>query len=69
MGYKRSFHSFFSTSSCIEQQECDSCRKNKHVQCLPAELNAGEYFEVRLCKECLLELAAELEPSKKDRLE
>ena len=46
--------------STIESNHCDNCRILTLVQDIPAEVNAGEYFSVRLCRECLLKLAQEL---------
>lgn len=62
MAYTVKFHEEYVGVSYINKGACDSCkRSNLPIQELPAEVNAGEYYDVKLCKVCLIKLANELE--------
>lgn len=47
-------------SKVVYLSEWQESHSDRPVQELPAECNAGEIFVVTLCRDCLLQLAAEL---------
>lgn len=56
MSYTVKYYNHYELTSNLDRGTCDCCKKDMLIQYLPAEHNAGEIIEVRLCKKVFIKV-------------